>query len=120
MATEKTTIWVVNEAGHEYEKALKVVENAQLRPLTIGSVNPLYLDRLNYNLALGIAKYAQAGDYLLISGTPAVNAMAVTLWLLRFGEVHLLQWNAKHDRYEKSKISEEGVRNLLERVMNRG
>ena len=114
------TIWVVNEAGHPTWLALDVVPGAKIKPLTKGrEQNPLFVDRLNYHLAEGIGSYAKAEDYLLISGSPTINAMAVLLWVLKFGEVKLLQWNASPDRrcYELSTVTRENLEHLLEKFM---
>ncbi|HET7322072.1 MAG TPA: hypothetical protein VFI96_06230 [Longimicrobiaceae bacterium] len=120
METEtRPTIWIINEAGHPYHRALDLISDAELKPLTLGDINPLRTDRLNYHLAEGIGKYGKVEDYLLISGTPMVNAMAVLLWTLRFGEARILQWNAMRSKrcYELTTVVKEDLEHLLESFM---
>ena len=114
----KPAIWIVNDGGHPYEKALDIVPNGEFRRFTIGNVNPLRLDRLNFGLAEGIARYAKAGDYIIVSGTPMISTMVGVLWFLRFDEARFLQWNAKRRKYELTTLSRESLENLLERFMS--
>lgn len=109
------TIWIINEAGHPYEKALELVPGAELKPLTLGDINPLKVDRLNWHIARGVARFAKADDYLLISGSPIINAMAVLLWVIWFGQARILQWNAKFRNYELASVNEEELEKLLNR-----
>lgn len=113
------TIWVANAAGHPYYKAQQLVSGAEIRMLTLDSVNPLEVDRLFWHIARGIGKYVTADDYLLISGTPMVNAACLTLWLLHFGHCNLIQWNATQRTYEKRFIELENLRRILEEQMAR-
>lgn len=110
------TVWICNEAGHDYSDAKRYGEP---KPLTIGNVNPLQVDRLKWHLARGIAKYASADDYLLISGTPMVNAIALAIWLNHFRAVKLLQWNAKHRVYELSEFTLDHLMDLIEKELVR-
>jgi hypothetical protein len=108
------TVWIVNNCGHPYEDAKRFGE---LESLTIGNVNPLRPDRLCWNIAQGIAKYASEKDFLLVSGTPTVNMLALELWLGRFGYAQLLQWNAKKKEYELSVLKRDHMLTLLEQAM---
>ncbi len=110
-------VWIVNEAGHPYDKIKKKrgFENAELRPLTMSSINPLRPDRLTFDLAEGIVKYTQRDHYVLISGTPTVNMLAGILWLLQWGEMRLIQWNAINREYEVTTIELENFRQILKR-----
>lgn len=119
MDENQPTIWVTNDAGHSTEKALLVVPNAVIRPLTLGDINPLRVDRLCYHIARGITQYGKEEDYLLLSGYQMVNAMAVHLWLTHFKTVRILQWNAKQRRYELTEKSQDDFENLLQREMER-
>jgi hypothetical protein len=116
MANEGPTIWIVNDSGHPFEKALDLIPEGTLRRFTVGSVNPLRLDRLNFGLAEGVA-YAKESDYIIVSGTPMISTMVAVLWFLRFNEARFLQWNAKKREYELATVTREGLENLLERFM---
>lgn len=111
------TIWVVNDAGHPTWLAKDLLPSAEIRVLTQREVNPITTDRLTFHLAEGIGKHAKPGDYLLISGSPMINAVALTLWILRFGEANILQWNAKRKEYGLTTLTEANMRHLLDRFM---
>lgn len=110
-------VWIVNEAGHPYDKIRnkRGFENAELRPLTMDSINPLRPDRLTWDLAKGIVEYTQRDHYVLISGTPVVNMLTGILWLLQWGKMQLIQWNAIKREYEVSTIELENFRSILKR-----
>lgn len=115
----KTNIWVVNEAGHDYSKALDLLPDAELKPLTLGDVNPLQLDRLAYHVSRGIVRYSSHEDYVLISGTPALNAIVVTLWILHHGKINILQWDARRREYKLFSMTKKTMESILEKEMLR-
>ena len=109
------TCWIVNEAGHDYSRALDIIEDgSELRPLTQGNSSPLLVDRNNWHLARGIAKFAHEDDYILISGTPMLNAQALLIWMLHFKKARILQWNAKRRKYILTTITLEQMQNLID------
>jgi len=108
------TIWVVNEAGHNYSGALDLVPNSTLQFLSIGNINPLFFDRMTDMFAEGIAKYVKEGDYLLIAGTPPANAVVYHLWMLMFKEVNALLWDAKRGMYKIARLTEDHAKDLLQ------
>lgn len=112
-------VWIANSAGHPYYKVEEIVPGADIRPLTLDDANPLEVDRLFWHIARGITNYCSKEHYLLISGTPMVNAACLTLWLLHFGECNLIQWNAAKRRYEKRFIELENLKRVLEEQMTR-
>lgn len=116
MEQRKPYVYIVNEAGHDYTSSEVYGET---RRLTLGDINPLQLDRLNYHLARGIAKHTRAEDYLLVSGTPVVNAVALHLWLTMHKTCKLLQWNAKKRNYELTEINHDHLVRLLDQEMMR-
>jgi hypothetical protein len=120
METKTTTakVWIVNEAGHPYEKAREVVGECVFDYLTVGNVNPLRVDRMLFHLAKGIAKYSRKDDYVLISGTPMLNAGAILLWVLFHKSARVLQWNAKKRNYELTTIELDHILNMLERAID--
>lgn len=111
------TIWIANEAGHPYQKALDLIPDAALRPLTLDNVNPLRVDRLTSHLARGIGSYAKEEDYLLISGTPMINALCLAIWLEKFDFCRVIQWNAAQRKYELSTIERDNLQFQIERQM---
>lgn len=119
MSDRSTTIWIANEAGHSYQKALDVVPGAELKPLSIGNVNPLLFDRLAFELTRGIINYVDREDYLLVSGTAMVSSIAMHVWLSHHGKIKLLQWNAKRRTYELTEKEEDDFRELIQRELER-
>jgi hypothetical protein len=113
-------IWIANEAGHSYESALELVPNGELRPLTRGSINTLYLDRMNFDLAKGIATLSDPEDFVIWCGRPGVNAMVTALWLLQHSQIKVLQWNAKMRHYELRTVTRENLESLLDHAMRNG
>ncbi len=107
-------VWIVNYAGHDYRDAERFGE---LTNLTEGTINPLRVDRLMVSMAYGIGKLADESDFLLISGTPTLNALAAMLWLRRFNSINLLQWNAQTKRYEQSYIAGDHMDILLDEAI---
>jgi len=117
--TIQPTIWIVNEAGHNYDKALEVVPDARLSFLSTGNINPLAFDRMIDTFAQGVIKYVKPEDYLLISGTPPANAVVFLLWIMHFEECKVLLWNAKLQKYKLVTPSLEQVGNIIQKYMDR-
>lgn len=117
--SSRMTIWIINEAGHKYDRAKKIFPDAEIRSLTLGDINPLRLDRLSYHLARGIVKYCKEGDALLISGTPIVNALTLTMWFMFYEEAKILQWNAKAQEYELTTLTRSQLQGTLDRQLLR-
>jgi len=111
------TIWIVNEAGHDFSRATDAVPGAMIQPLTIGDINPTSFDRLMFNAARGIGKFAKAEDFILISGTPILNAIVVALWMQQFKICNILQWDARKRRYQKFVISSDRMKDVLDEQM---
>lgn len=114
MPREDRTVWIVNRSGHDYSEAEKY---GKLKPLTIDDVNPLQVDRLASHLARGIGSFASEGDFLLISGTPIINGLAIHLWLRHFGSCKVLQWNAKARDYELTTLTDKQLGTVLENAV---
>lgn len=110
------TVWIANDAGHsDYEKSKDIAgKDATIRPLTLGDVNYLRVDRLNDSLAKGIASYVRPDDYLILSGAQVISAMAVLLWVLQHGQCQCLIWHAKQRRYSLAHIKKDNLERLLE------
>lgn len=110
------TVWIANDAGHpDYEKSKEIAgSDAVIRPLTLGDVNYLKVDRLNNNLARGIANYVKPEDFLILSGAQVVSAMAIVLWILQHGQCQCLIWHARQRRYSLAHIKKDNLERLLE------
>jgi len=118
MSKRPTTIWIVNEAGHDYEKARDLFDsNIKFSYLTENEINPHHVDRLAKHIAKGVIKYARKEDYVLVSGTPMVNVLAIWIWLLFHKECNVLQWDAKSRAYRKSTLREDATRNMMQKIL---
>ncbi|MGD9631386.1 MAG: hypothetical protein AB7V18_19275 [Pyrinomonadaceae bacterium] len=112
---QPVTVWVANEAGHSYTKIRKKLgEHVRIERLSLGDINPLRLDRLSWHIGRGIARFVKEGDYLLISGTPIVNALALTMWLQMFPKCNLALWDAKRGEYKISSLERDNLANILQ------
>ena len=118
--TNQPTIWIVNQAGHNYKKALELIPEARISFLSTGNINPLHFDRMIDTFAQGIIRYVMPGDYLLISGTPPANAIAMLLWMMHFGECKLLLWNAKLRKYKLVTTTNEHINSIIQSYIDKG
>lgn len=106
--TRQRVVWIANEGGHPYSKAKHF---GRLMPLTTGNVNYFNLDRLMVGLAPKL-RSASADDYLLISGSPVIVGLIMSMWLARFGKVNLLQWSQSKDKYIEIVLLNEAVERM--------
>ena len=121
MSHQPHTVWIVNEAGHDYDKARSIAgDDCRFSHLTEDDINPHRVDRLSKHIARGIIKYAKVTDYVLISGTPMVNALAIWIWMVHFGKCQVLQWDAKHRVYKLSTLKDDATRRMMQKVLERG
>ena len=121
MTDQKPTVWNVNYAGHDYDKATEIAgSDAKFSYLTEDDINPHRVDRLSKHIAVGIVKYAKKDDFILISGTPMVNVLAVWIWMIHFGECKILQWDAKQRKYKLTTIREDSIRSMMQKILERG
>ena len=110
-----TTVWIVNEAGHPYHKIEDTVKGKVIiTPLTIGKVNPLRPDRIAWEMARSIAKLSTSRDILLISGSPVVNAIALTLWLQMHQTCRLALWDAVNREYRLATVDRDNLERILQ------
>lgn len=115
------TIWISNDAGHVgYEKARIIAgDDAVIRPLTLGNINPLNVDRLLYHLTHGVVEYVKPDDYLIISGTAIIPASALLLWLIMHGKCNILLWHAVRKEYKLYTLTLDDVKERLQKALNR-
>lgn len=95
-APRQPVVWLINEGGHDYKKAETF---GRLLPITTGSVNPFNPDRLMVNIS-GRLRVASIEDFLVISGSPMLNALTIAMWLHRFGKANTLQWSHRDEEYK--------------------
>ena len=121
MIIEAPTIWVVNEAGHDYEKAREIAgASAKFSFLTEDEINPHRVDRLSKHIARGIIRHAHPEDFVLISGTPMVNVLAVWIWMIHFKMCKVLQWDAKQRKYRLTTLDNDAILNMMQDILEHG
>src|SRR6266480_5307287 len=89
-------VWLINEGGHDYKDAERF---GRLMPITTGTVNPFNPDRLMVMVSHRLRVAAQE-DYLVISGSPVLCALAMTMWLRRFKLCNTLLWSHRDSAYK--------------------
>lgn len=117
--TAKTVVWVANQAGHPYTKVEEKLGPVTIMSLTQGNINPLRPDRLAWDIGRGIGRYVEESDYLLISGHPIVNALALAMWLMRFNACKLCLWDAKKGSYELSTVYGSNLENIIQESLEK-
>lgn len=112
------TVWIVNEAGHDYDRAKDIAgSDCQFSYLTEDNINPHRVDRLSKHIARGVIRFAKKDDYILISGTPMVNALAVLIWLKHFKTCSVLQWDAKGRKYTLTTLDMDHLERMMQGVL---
>lgn len=109
-------IFIVNDSGHRFDLALRNIPNGKLVAMTKGDVNPTHVDRLSFILNQFIA-HSDPDDYLLLSGTPILNAIAGMLWILRHPRANLLIFDAKTQSYEEKIVSRLNYQKMIDREL---
>lgn len=105
----KPRVFITNYAGHTYEGAHKYGDFVYL---TKGYISFKSLDRIKFTIAEQIINESTAEDWLLLSGVPALSAIAAALWMAHHGQVKLLVWDKKYkDHYRELEITPQ---NMLE------
>lgn len=96
------TVWVVSNAGHDYEPA-KV--RGEIKFLFDGKVNVFASDALVKEIDQKLEP-ATAEDFLCPSGTALANCIAYEHLMSRFGKVNVLLYSHKNNEYEIRTIRE--------------
>ena len=81
---EKSNVYIVNHAGHDFEKAKQFGE---LVYLTQNIVNVFATDRIEYILTKELDNFKSDKDYLLLSGAIILNILAVNIVLKKYEPV---------------------------------
>lgn len=101
-------VWLINEGGHNYADAERF---GRLMPITTGSINPFSPDRLMVMISHRL-RVASEDDFLAISGSPLLNALALAMWLRRFGTCNVLLWSHRDVGYKHLIIKQESIDRL--------
>lgn len=102
---QQRVVWIANEGGHPYSKAESF---GRLMPLTKGNVNYFNLDRLMVSIAPKMQSVHE-DDYLLVSGSPVVVGLIMSMWLTRFDHCNILQWSQSRGEYIEIVLQREAV-----------
>lgn len=94
-------VFVTNLGFHDYTPAERWGE---LVAVTSGRENLKNTDRLEWEMQQVLKKMTD-NDYLCISGSPVLAAIAVGFVLRRFGYVDLLFWDALYSDYRYRKFT---------------
>ena len=70
------TVYVVNDSGHDVQKAERF---GDLVSLTTGKVNVFATDRLTQELSVKLKDFHTATDYVLLSGTIILNVIVMRI-----------------------------------------
>lgn len=106
--TRAPVVWIANEGGHDYKDAERF---GRLMPITTGSVNPFNPDRLMVMVSHRL-RVAAKEDFLAISGSPMLNAVALAMWLRRFGMCNVLLWSHRDKEYKHLTIQGDSLERL--------
>lgn len=101
-------VWLANQGGHDYTDAERF---GRVLAITTDSVNPFNPDRLMVTISQRL-KVAAKEDYLAVSGSPILNALALAMWLRRFGLCNVLLWSHRDKEYKHLVINEGSVERL--------
>lgn len=101
-------MWLANEGGHDYKDAERF---GRLMPITTGSINSFNPDRLMVTIAHRL-RVAAEDDYLVISGSPILNALTVAMWLVKFRRANILQWSHRDTEYKHLILSADALERL--------
>lgn len=101
-------VWLANEGGHDYKDAERF---GRLMAITTGSVNPFNPDRMMVTISHRL-KVSAPEDYLVMSGSPMLNALALAMWLCRFRTCNVLLWSLRDREYKHLIISQASVERL--------
>ncbi len=108
-STKQPVVWLVNKGGHDFADLERF---GRVIPLTTGSVNIFNPDRLMVGMGHHIGM-ATESDYLAISGSPILNALAVAMWLAKFPHVNLLQHSIRQDKYVYLQVKRAAIESNL-------
>lgn len=106
-------VFIANYAGHDYTKAEAYGE---LKFVTKGFISFQSLDRVKFQVAEGLVG-TRSEDWLVLSGTNIVNALAAVLWYVMHGKVKILNYDKSTGSYREIILTGEATDKLL-KVLN--
>jgi len=98
-------VYIVNAAGRDYDNAKRFGE---LVELTIGTVNIFDTQRLIVDFKKWF-ETANMGDWVLLSGSPILNVIAVSVMLSKFGLCNVLIFDVRYAKYVEQVIKWETI-----------
>lgn len=88
-------VFIVNQAGHDFDKAKKFGE---LVYVTTGNINVFRPDRTFFSIKESLSKFTK-DDYLLLSGNTFGNVLAALAAVENINKINLLVYDAKNLDY---------------------
>lgn len=88
-------VFIANVSGHDYTRAKRF---GDLIGVTQRRVDITHTDRLELDVQ-SVLRNASDKDYLLVSGSPVVNALCIAYLLNKHGHVNMLFWDALERDY---------------------
>ena len=113
MSNRRPHIYIVNDAGHNFTLAIDIIPTGKFVKMTKGKVNVTQADRMAYFMAEHIA-LSEDTDFLLLSGSPVLNALAAALWMVRHKKMTLLIFDGKGQKYIQNVIYRDNLANILD------
>jgi len=95
--TPGRNVYIPNLVFHNYEDAKQY---GQLVQLSKGSIDQIDTEEVTKRFREKLAE-AHQDDFILMSGSPLLNVIAVGIILDMYGTVNMLQWNGILQEYFK-------------------
>jgi hypothetical protein len=105
-------VFVVNFSGHNIYPAKQY---GDIVVLTEGKANIFNVDRMKYDFLVEM-KDITKDDYILLAGSPILNALACMISMHKIGECNVLIYDAKDGVYAKRNITEKSIFEIGELV----
>ena len=100
-------IWITNNAGHHFEKALKFTDipndKTALKFLSRGTVNTFHTDRIRSDFEKKLKDFKEK-DILLLCGANVLNAVAVKILAQKFKYFQILIFDGRTREYTKREL----------------
>lgn len=99
--TRGVRVWLPNCASHHDYSDAEVY--GTLCPITEGRVNIFRISEVASFFKDKLADAAE-GDWVLVSGYPVLNSIAIYYFLKKYGHCNILQWGALKREYVKLQL----------------
>ena len=90
--------YIVNETGHDYSSLSDIEPKMESVVLSHGNVNIFNTDRVIWEFKKVLNK-STSDDYIVLSGSIALNIIAASIFQAMHGKVNMLVWHAKQGCY---------------------